>query len=163
MNVYAYIGTLRNIQPTTVSISVKEYDSLNNKANALEGIMNPITPKRIWNVKPVTVFNACMDFICEYYHVSKSDLLGKRRLKNINRARQILMYVCNHLGVSLAETGRMLGKDHSTVIHSRDVIKTEMQYDDLLFQQVAYIFSTLKKQLNIQNERSIHIDGGTES
>nr|WP_281355383.1 chromosomal replication initiator protein DnaA [Lentilactobacillus kribbianus] len=62
--------------------------------------------------------------VAEYYHVSLSDLKGKKRLKSIVMPRQIAMYLSRELtNNSLPKIGKEFGgKDHTTVIHAYDKI-----------------------------------------
>lgn len=58
--------------------------------------------------------------VSEYYQVGKRALLGDSRARPVARPRQILMYLLRtHLGISLEETGRLVGgRDHTTVMHA---------------------------------------------
>ncbi|HKC04258.1 MAG TPA: chromosomal replication initiator protein DnaA [Patescibacteria group bacterium] len=58
--------------------------------------------------------------VSEYYQVGKRALLGISKARPVARPRQILMYLLRtHLGISLEETGRLVGgRDHTTVMHA---------------------------------------------
>ena len=70
---------------------------------------------------------------CEYLNVDAKDIVSKNKTRNLVEARQIAMYLCARLTKSsLKQIGRLFGKDHSTVIYSRNTIKSSMQiYSDL--------------------------------
>ena len=53
------------------------------------------------------------------YKVTKDDILGKNRSRDISYPRQICMYLCKELtDLSTTEIGEKIGgRDHSTVIH----------------------------------------------
>ena len=60
-----------------------------------------------------------IDIVSKYYQVGKKILLGDTRVRSIARPRQVLMYLLRtHLRVSLEESGRLVGRDHTTVMHA---------------------------------------------
>lgn len=70
-----------------------------------------------------TTPDGVIDAICTHYSIGKRALLGKGRSKMIAHPRQVLMYILrNDLNLPLEEVGRLIGRDHSTVIHGVDKI-----------------------------------------
>lgn len=69
--------------------------------------------------------------ICEFYHLSLSDLLGKKRPANIAFPRQVAMYLCRILTqASLQEIGIAFGgRDHGTVIHACKSVEGALQQE----------------------------------
>jgi hypothetical protein len=69
--------------------------------------------------------------VCRHYGLSILDLLSHRRTLDINRPRQIAMYLCRTLTVhSYAQLGRRFGgRDHTTVIHAAQKIEGLLGYD----------------------------------
>ena len=71
-----------------------------------------------------------IDCVCRYFNVSKTEVLGKKKNKEIVEPRQICMYIIvEMLALPLTSVGQIFGgKDHTTVIHARekvsDLIKT---------------------------------------
>ncbi len=65
-----------------------------------------------------------IDCVCKYYNVSRSDLLGKKKNKEIVEPRQICMYIIlEMLALPLTSVGQIFGgKDHTTVIHAREKV-----------------------------------------
>jgi len=65
-----------------------------------------------------------IDCVTKYFSVSRDDLLGKKKNKEIVEPRQICMYVmCDLLDLPLTSIGEIFGKkDHTTVMHARDKI-----------------------------------------
>jgi hypothetical protein len=62
--------------------------------------------------------------------ISEADIRGTGRLRVICRVRQAAMYAAHLQGVhSLAQIGRLFGKDHTTVIHARDAVPEFMKRD----------------------------------
>ncbi|MCH5161324.1 MAG: chromosomal replication initiator protein DnaA [Clostridiales bacterium] len=64
-----------------------------------------------------------IDCTCRYFNVAKSDVIGKKKNKEIVEPRQIAMYIINELvPLPLEKIGECFGREHTTVIHARDKI-----------------------------------------
>lgn len=87
------------------------------------------------------------DKVAKYYHVSISDLKGKKRVKNIVTPRQIAMYLARELtDASLPKIGHEFGgKDHTTVIHAHEKISGALETDTDLQRAINDLKSELKK------------------
>ena len=60
----------------------------------------------------------------EFYHVSHDEIISKKRTKNIAFARHVAAYLANTMcEMSLKSVGAIFGRDHTTVIHSIEVIE----------------------------------------
>jgi chromosomal replication initiator protein len=72
--------------------------------------------------------------VCELFGLKTSDLKAKTRTKTIAFPRQVAMYLARQLThASLAEVGRAFGgKDHTTVLHAVDKIRTLLNDDPKL-------------------------------
>ena len=72
--------------------------------------------------------------VCDLFNLKLSDLKAKNRTKAVSFPRQIAMYLARDLThASLAEIGRSFGgKDHTTVLHAVDKIKSLIQEDPKL-------------------------------
>ena len=66
--------------------------------------------------------------VCQFFKVSKDDLLGKRKNKEIVEPRQLCMYLINvMLGTPLKAIGTIFGgRDHSTIVHARNKISKQI-------------------------------------
>jgi chromosomal replication initiation ATPase DnaA len=68
--------------------------------------------------------------VCNYFDLSKEEVLGKRRLKQIVNARHMLYYLAYvKTKYTLPEIGRMLGRDHTTILHGYQKVKNQKGYD----------------------------------
>ena len=93
------------------------------------------------NYKPITA-DLIMKTVADYYRIRISDLLGKKRTRNIARPRQIAMALTKELTtLSLPAIGDAFGgRDHTTVMHAvkavtklrRDEPELEQDYGKLL-------------------------------
>ncbi|MBI3397570.1 chromosomal replication initiator protein DnaA [Candidatus Woesebacteria bacterium] len=81
--------------------------SLLGRGDTLSGPVTKATPSDI------------VGAVSEYFSVGKRQLLGASRSKPIALPRQILMYLLRtQLGLPLEEVGRLVGRDHTTVMHA---------------------------------------------
>ncbi len=68
--------------------------------------------------------NNIIAVVCDFYGVSKEDVLGNKRNKEIVEPRQVSIYLINDLlGIPLTAIGQIFGgRDHTTIMHARDKI-----------------------------------------
>lgn len=87
--------------------------------------------------------------VCEYYKITKTDMLSKKKNKEFSEPRQVCMYLIIDMinSLPLATIGeKMGGRDHSTVIYARDKIAKEMKMLPSLATQVNDIKKMILKQ-----------------
>jgi len=83
--------------------------------------------------------------VAEAWSTSAEALQSKRRTKDLTVPRQVAMYLIKELlDLSLVEIGKVFGgRDHSTVIHSVDKVREEMERDPAFRERVETIRTTL--------------------
>lgn len=82
--------------------------------------------------------------VCEYFNITRDQLLAQTRKRQIVQARQIAMYECRNLipNCSLSTIGAELGgKDHATVVHACTTVQDLVQIDKQFRQWVEDIES----------------------
>ena len=87
--------------------------------------------------------------VCEYFNISREDLLSKSRKRQIVQARQIAMYLSRNLisNCSLAAIGQEIGgKDHATVLHACTTVSDLMSTDKVFRKYVTDIESQLSQR-----------------
>src|SRR5690606_18165913 len=92
-------------------------------------------PKRRANVRDILQATA------SFHQLSLDDLLGKRRTKDVVRARHIAMYLAREeTEASLPQIGEALGgRNHSTVLNGYQKIAGELGADETLRQELTRI------------------------
>lgn len=71
-----------------------------------------------------------IDCTCKYYaNVTREDLIGKKKTKEIVEPRQMCIYlITDLLSLPLASIGNLFGgRDHTTIMHARDKIAEKIQ------------------------------------
>ncbi len=85
--------------------------------------------------------------VCNFYKVSKQELLSKKKTKEIVLARQVSMYlVLEMMSLPQLTVGKIFSRDHATVIYTRDKIIEQMETDTKLAREVNDIKKMLLKQ-----------------
>jgi len=84
--------------------------------------------------------------ISSFYHIESESVYEKTRRKEVVRVRQIVMYILREdFNLSFPLIGqKMGGKDHTTVIHSYEKIKQEMEKDTGLMSEMERIRALFK-------------------
>lgn len=100
-----------------------------------------ISPNRVTKITPEFI----LDVVTNHFDIKKDDIISKKRNKEIVNPRQMIMYLCKELtDLTYEEIGNKLGgRDHSTVIHGYEKIKTEIIND----QEVNQHILTLTKKI----------------
>lgn len=85
--------------------------------------------------------------VCSYYSISKDDIIGKSKIKNIALARQVAMYLCKNMtkmnyGEIAADFG---GRDRTTALHNVEKIRVDLKTNQLLKEEVDYITKDIQE------------------
>ncbi len=93
--------------------------------------------------EPVKVdVDTIIQVVADHFKTKVSDILGKKRNKEIVVPRQIAMYLAREMGsMSYPDIGRAFARDYTTVIHSYEKIKTEVKKDSGLKNTISEIRS----------------------
>jgi chromosomal replication initiator protein len=83
--------------------------------------------------------------VCENFMVTYADITGKKRDRNIKEARHVFMWAMRmESPLSFSSIGKMVNKDHATVIHACDNIDNAIGYDPKLRDLVKAICDKLE-------------------
>lgn len=73
------------------------------------------------------------------------DFNAKRKTQSVAWPRQIAMFLTTELtDLSLPEIGREFNRDHSTVVHARDVVKEKVNTDLFFAAEINQIIAEIK-------------------
>jgi len=91
--------------------------------------------------KKATSVERIIDATAGYYHCNKEDLVGKSRKKEIVRPRQVAMYLLREeFKASFPQIGQELGgKDHTTAMHAYQKVKSAVDNEDAIRQDIDLI------------------------
>lgn len=87
--------------------------------------------------------------VSDYFNISKTDIIGKKKNKEIVEARMVAIYlVYDILNLPLINIGQIFGgRDHTTIIYSRDKIMALISNNT----KTTKVISDLKEILNVNN------------
>ncbi|MGN0164179.1 MAG: chromosomal replication initiator protein DnaA [Candidatus Ornithomonoglobus sp.] len=86
-----------------------------------------------------------MEKVCTVYNVTKDELLGKSRIRQLVVPRQVAMYLCAKLtDMNSITIGRAFHKDRTTVMHGIDKIEKDRLVDEDLKTNIDYIIKDLQ-------------------
>ncbi len=86
-------------------------------SNQREEIKNDLNPDKIISV------------VCDYFNISYQDIIGKKKNKEVVEPRMISIYLISELlNLPLVNIGKIFGgRDHTTIMHSRDKITQDLK------------------------------------
>ena len=153
-----------------ISYEVATYLAENSSSDvrSLEGLLNRVIFASLLHESPITVPLAMeaikqsvssenkevmtttnvINIVCNFYNVTKNDLLGKKRNKEVVEPRQICMYLMTELlSIPLMTIGQAMGgRDHTTVIHARDKVAELIKTNDRVATEVNDLKNLILKK-----------------
>lgn len=92
------------------------------------------------------VVSDVVDKIAQYFDVPPTSIYEKTRRKEIVKPRQLIMYILREdFQISYPAIGQKLGgRDHTTVIHSCEKIKREMEESEELSEEISQVRALLR-------------------
>lgn len=105
-----------------------------------------ITSNIVSEVKNEVTIDSIQFAVCEYFNITRDDMVSKSRRRQFVQARQIAMYLCRNMlqNCSLATIGAEIGgKDHATVLHACTTVQDLMSTDRLFKKYVNDIEAIL--------------------
>mgnify|MGYP001390841975 CR=1 FL=1 len=123
---------------------IRTFASLRNEDINLElakSALSDILSKKNTNISIDDIKKA----VSFYFKIKASDIISKRRTKNISHARQVAMFLSRkHTANSFLEIGLNFGdRDHSSVIHSVNLVSERVASDLILSETIKKIEESL--------------------
>lgn len=135
---------------THIQKNVRELEGALNRVGAFSQIYSRIPDiKEVKNILNTylsspykkTSPQSILKSVAEFYNISSSDLIKRSRKKEVVKPRQVAMFLLREeTKLSFPEIGQKLGgRDHSTVIHACEKIRSESSIDEPLKQELVLI------------------------
>jgi chromosomal replication initiator protein len=137
-----------------ISSNVRELEGALTRLHAVSTIQNvaisidmaksalkPLLQPKVVNISVDDIKKA----VAMHFSIKVSDIISKRRTKNLSFPRHIAMYLCRkHTTASYPEIGEHFGgRDHSSVIHAATVVSSKLSTDA----QVKSFVGEIEKKL----------------
>lgn len=119
------------------------YSKLNGKSISVELAKNAVGD--FLNISDMTITkDGIVSAVCDYYKVTKDEIIGKKRTTEIVNARFIAIYLLRTLtDMSSPEIGKEFQRDHTTVLNAETKISDKLKADP----QLEYEINTLIKKI----------------
>ena len=143
-------------------------ENSSNDIRSLEGLLNKVIFASLLHEKPITLELAklaikqsstteptdtltaedIIDEVCRFFTLTKQELLGKKKNKEYVEPRMICTYLMTEmLSLPLVAIGKKMGgRDHTTVMHSRDKITEQIKTSDRIYTAVNDIKNLILKK-----------------
>lgn len=141
-------------------------EHLKSNVRQMEGAIKKIAAKSFLNNIPVTVelamecisdiisstepdsviVDRVISAVSKKYGIPDSQIRGKGRTKDIARARNIAIYVIRAItDMSFPKLGNEFGRNHTTMMHSCEVVEKDMKNNNLLELEIKDLIKEIKE------------------
>ena len=123
------------------------YDALIDRKLDLASVENLLSDLLQEEVSAVISIDHIQKKVAEYYQISFSEILGRKRTNKIAFPRQVAMYLSRTLtNIPLKAIGDAFGgRDHGTVIHACKQVENMMEQDGTIKRSVDYLGNLITK------------------
>lgn len=137
-------SSCRAVYGAIISIFAK---SLNGEQDVTRQLVDDVLRDQGVCEKRITI-DLVLRVTAEFYGVSRADLEGPRRHKQIARVRQIAMFLCRELtNHGFPMIGTKFGKrHHSTVIYSCNEVESDLQKDPGLAREIEQLRQIIRNR-----------------
>lgn len=152
-DVLAFIaqGIQTNIRELEGSLfRMRAYCEMNNVTPTIsiakELLADSLTNEEKFSVNVSTI----KKIVGKHYNVKMEDFNSKRKTQSVAWPRQIAMFLTTEMtDLSLPEIGREFNRDHSTVVHARDLVKDKITTDPFFSAEINQIIADIKAVDNL--------------
>ena len=114
-------------------ITIAEFQNIKPNLELAQGLIQNSRPTRPNHLNSKKV----IDKTAKFFGISKEDILGKSRQKDINHARQTACYLMKYeLKMSFPQIGKEFSRDHSTIMNSVSKIEKCLKFDSEIRSQI---------------------------
>ncbi|MBQ3870615.1 MAG: chromosomal replication initiator protein DnaA [Clostridia bacterium] len=134
---------IRQIEGALTKIFAKSY--LYGIAVTDELVINSVSDLITYEASPKDVAEKIMSVVSTRYGTTKDEVKGKSKKREIVEARHVCAYLIRELtGYSLNQIGALLNRDHTTIMNSCEVTKTQIMNDPLFEKEIKDMIAEIK-------------------
>lgn len=139
-------GIQTNIRELEAALyTLKAYCDINEITPSIEVAKELLSDRLVNENSKLVEISIIKKVVAKHYSIRLEDLTSTRRTQSVAWPRQIAMYLANELtGLSLLDIGREFNRDHSTVIHARDLVKAKLQETPFFSAEINAIIADIK-------------------
>ena len=129
---------------TKVIFSSKLHESPITVSLARSALNEAVSEDGAEEITPASILNA----VTSFYKVTKSELVGKCKKKELVLPRQVCCYLmCELLSLPLMSIGKELGdRNHTTILYSRDKVESMISVNDKMAKDIDDIKNIILKK-----------------
>lgn len=108
----------------------------------------------LWNerllkmVERIYTDDMIVDELCQTLDTTRKELTTTFRKREIVNKRQVIIYILRkYFGWTLSHIGKMFKKDHSTVVHSVQVVEDLLEVNDAIFSSMIQELDSTAKHI----------------
>lgn len=141
-------------------------ENLKSNIRQIEGAIKTIAAHSFINAKPITIelakkcisnmvvggepvnitVDRIINVVSKYYGIPSEEIKGKKRTNDIAMARNISIYIMREVTeLSLPNIGKMMNRDHTTILSSYRSVENKIKKDPSFEIQVKELINEIKK------------------
>lgn len=97
-----------------------------------------------------------MEEVADAYGFKVDDLLSRQRISRIAEARAVMCYLLSrHLSMSSTEIGKMLGRNHATILHLVSKVDDMLSFPKMYREHVSVVRSIEDKYFKTDEKEKV--------
>jgi chromosomal replication initiation ATPase DnaA len=96
-------------------------------------------------IRPNTDLKRRFTELCNILEIDRDSMLERNRRNKVVRPRHVLIYILWNEGYTSTDIGTLLNLDHSTILHGRNRVDFDKDYD-IIIKKYLGIYENNKKQ-----------------
>lgn len=126
-----------------IMVSLVAHSAMSNRPIDLE-LARKVIANSVKIRRHTVNFEMIADQVSAFYNISADELFTRSRKREINDARQVVMYMTKrHTQLSLSAIGARLSRNHATVLHAVNNIENRMATEPRLREEIAQLEQAL--------------------
>lgn len=138
-----------NMKQENKRLKLVIYELNKRHAEQINRLKLEIVQPRLDITKNEQTWHDVMRAICQTFNLTPDEIQSQNRKQELIFARHMFCYLCRkHLQMPLVEIGRILMRDHSTIINAVSKASDLIEYDKITKQRYALTMELLGRYLH---------------
>lgn len=145
-----------NLKQENKRLKLVIYELNKRHAEQINRLKLEIVQPRLDITKNEQTWHDVMRAVCQTFNLTPDEIQSQNRKQELIFARHMFCYLCRkHLQMSLADIGRILMRDHSTIINAVSKASDLIEYDKITKQRYELTMELLGRYLHEKGD-SLH-------
>jgi len=138
-----------NLRQENKRLKLIIYDMQKKHAEEVKRLRKEIVQPRLDIKKNEQTWHDVMKAVCQVFNMTPDEIQSQSRKQEFVFARHMFCYLCRkHLCISLTEIGRILTRDHSTIINAVSKASDLIEFDRITKQRYEFTMELLGRYLH---------------